>query len=279
MRERTETLAFADFPQPPTFRCPHASSSSRTFRLSFTASDVRAAQSGDARAASALLDAAWPGAVRLARSVIQDRVGAEDAAQSACARAFAALETLRDPARFEGWFYRIVLNEARQHLRTTAREVPLEAMNDERSGAGRDEADALVERIDVRRAIEMLEPGLRATIVLRYDFGMSSAEIGRILSTTAVTARWRLMKAHKKLRSLLVPTAAIVGFVVASWALAANRTVVVAAIEHLLHAVTIVSGRSVPMTVRTVNLARARSDMPFTYRSGQYRRHGLRNGR
>jgi RNA polymerase sigma-70 factor (ECF subfamily) len=201
--------------------------------------------------------------VRLARSVVQDGAAAEDAAQSACARAFASLDTLRDPDRFEAWFYRIVLNEARQRLRRTAREVPLETASDERPGAWRDEVDALVERIDLRQAIEALEPGLRAAIVLRYDFGMSSEEIGRVLSTTAVTARWRLMRAHKKLRALLAPTAASLGFVLAALGFAANRTAVVAEIEQFLQAVTIVSGRPAPMTVRAVDLARARSDMPF----------------
>jgi len=57
----------------------------------------------------------------------------------------------------------------------------------------------------VRRAIDALEPSLRAAVVLRYYFGMNSAEIGSILSTSPVTVRWRLMRAHQKLRELLEP--------------------------------------------------------------------------
>lgn len=166
---------------------------------------MRAAQSGDTIAVTALLRAAWPAAFRIARSILSN-AAAEDAAQAACARALGALDTLRSPERFAPWFYRIVVNEAKQRLRTTARELPFEGLDD-RSDAWRDEIDAQTDRIDVRRAIDALEPGLRATIVLRYYFGMTSAEIGRILSTSPVTARWRLMIAHRTLRALLTPAA------------------------------------------------------------------------
>jgi len=46
---------------------------------------------------------------------------------------------------------------------------------------------------------------LRLTVVLHYYFGMSSAEIARIADPSPVTARWRLMVAHRKLRALLGP--------------------------------------------------------------------------
>jgi RNA polymerase sigma-70 factor, ECF subfamily len=148
---------------------------------------------------------AWPAAYRIARSVLSSDAAAEDAAQEACAHAVAALGTLRDPASFAPWFYRIVVNEARQGHRRMVRELPLEASLGNRIPSRPDEFSSRDDRIDVRRAIDALEPALRATIVLRYYFGMSSAEIGRILSTSPVTARWRLMVAHRKLRVLLDP--------------------------------------------------------------------------
>jgi len=137
--------------------------------------------------------------------MLHDAAAAEDAAQSSCARAIEALATLRRSDRFAPWFYRIVVNEAKQIRRAAAREVAQEPDQRDRSAAWRDEMRAHDDRIDVRQAIAALEPDLRATIVLRYYFGMSSAEIGRIFSTTPVTARWRLMLAHRKLRALLEP--------------------------------------------------------------------------
>ena len=201
---------------PPTFRSVRASSKRRkrrtctntwTRQLDFPASLVSAARSGETSAVVALFRTAWPPAYRIAWSLLGDAAAAEDAAQSACVRALGGLDTLRRCDRFAPWFYRIVVNEAKQRLRTTARELPLEAILGERPASWRDEMSTHDDRIDVRQAIDALEPGLRATIVLRYYFGMSSAEIGRILSTSPVTARWRLMLAHRKLRAFLEPAA------------------------------------------------------------------------
>lgn len=175
-------------------------------RLDFPVSVVRAAQSGDTAAVSVLLRGAWPAAFRIARSILMDNAAAEDAAQAGCARAFEALDALRRPDHFAPWFYRIVVNEAKSRLRTRSRELPLDRIV-ERPGEWRDEIGARDDRMDVRAAIDALEPGLRATIVLRYYFGMRSAEIGRVLSISPVTARWRLMTAHRKLRVLLEPPA------------------------------------------------------------------------
>jgi len=137
--------------------------------------------------------------------MLSESAAAEDAAQEACARALSAIHTLRRPESFATWFYRIVVNEAKQRLRATARERPIQTgLRDPREPAY-DDAGGQDDRIDVRRAIDALDPALRVTIVLHYYFGMSSAEIARIVGTSPVTARWRLMVAHRKLRALLAP--------------------------------------------------------------------------
>ncbi len=164
-----------------------------------------AVRSGDAAAATALLRVAWPAAYRIARSIVSDSAAAEDAAQEACARALGAIASLRRADRFAPWFYRIVVNEAKQRLRITAREVPFESDSHAHPRIGPDEARLCADRLDVRGAIDALDPSLRAAIVLRYYFGMSSLEIGSILGTSPVTARWRLMRAHRKLRDVLEP--------------------------------------------------------------------------
>lgn len=137
--------------------------------------------------------------------MLSDSAAAEDAAQEACARALSAIDTLRRPDRFVPWFYRIVVNEAKRRLRATAREVSFETGLADSQDSSCDEASKHADRIDVRRAINALEPALRAAIVLRHYLGMSSAEIGQILCISPVTARWRLMVAHRKLRALLKP--------------------------------------------------------------------------
>lgn len=158
---------------------------------------VTAAQSGDPAALAELLRSVWPEAYRIARAMVADHATAEDVAQDACARVLDALGALRDPARFGPWFFRIVVNAATGKLRKGGRErllVPAPTAPEGLSPG---------ERLDVRRAIEALDPPSRVAIVLRYYYGLNSAEIARIMQTSPVTVRWRLMRAHRRLRTLL----------------------------------------------------------------------------
>jgi RNA polymerase sigma-70 factor (ECF subfamily) len=222
--------------------------------LNISASMVAAAQSGEPAAVSELVEAAWPAAFRIARSVLDDTAAAEDAAQEACFRSLTAIGSLRRPDRFAPWFHRIVINEARRRLRATAREVPLDAaIGDLFSDAPPSPED----RIDVGRAIDSLDPDLRATVVLRYFYGMSSREIGAALQTSPVTARWRLMIAHRRLRKSLALLAMSIAVVL-------TIGTVVAGIERVVRGFAVTGGRVVPLTVRRVDLRRARADLPFT---------------
>ncbi len=151
---------------------------------------------GDDAAAGDLICAVWPDAYRIAWSIVRNRAAAEDAAQEACARAWRGLKSLRRPERFAVWFYRIVVNEARRAQRAMRCETPLEAV-----GAHDDASHD--DRIAVRGAVSALEPRLRLPIVLRYYYGLRSAEIAQVLGAPAVTVRWWLMLAHRRLRVAL----------------------------------------------------------------------------
>jgi RNA polymerase sigma factor (sigma-70 family) len=158
---------------------------------------VIAAQSGDAVALAELLRSVWPDAYRIARTIVPDHATAEDVAQDACAQVLDALGSLRDPERFAPWFLRIAVNAASGRRRKSGRERLLEPAP---TAPERLSAD---ERLDVRRAIDALDPASRVAIVLRYYYDLSSAEIARIMQSTPVTVRWRLMRAHRRLRGLL----------------------------------------------------------------------------
>jgi len=156
---------------------------------------VAAARCGDALAVSELVRSVWPDAYRIAWSILQDHEDAEDAAQDACARLITAIGSLRDPSRFTVWFYRIVVNQARTKQRERLRHPGI--------GDEKPESLASDDRIDVDRAIRSLDPSLRIVIVLRYHYDLKSSEIGAVLGLSGVTVRWRLMRAHRRLRPLL----------------------------------------------------------------------------
>jgi len=158
---------------------------------------VIAAQSGDPAALTDLLRAAWPHAYRMARTIVDDHATAEDVAQEACANVLDALDRLRDPERFVPWFFRIVVNAASGRVRRVRRDRQLQPASEAPERLSPDE------RLDIRRAIEALDRASRVAIVLRYYHDLSSAEIASITQSTPVTVRWRLMRAHRRLRALL----------------------------------------------------------------------------
>jgi RNA polymerase sigma-70 factor (ECF subfamily) len=158
---------------------------------------VVAAQSGDPAALAELLRSVWPDAYRIARTIVVDHATAEDVAQDACARVLDSLGTLRDPDRFAPWFFRIVVNGASERLRKGSRDrllAPPSAVPERLSPD---------ERLDVRKAIDALDRTSRVVVVLRYYYDLSSSDIARITQSTPVTVRWRLMRAHRRLRALL----------------------------------------------------------------------------
>ncbi len=157
---------------------------------------IARAAAGDAVATAELIAAVWPDAYRLAWSILKDRSAAEDAAQEGCARAWCAMTQLRRPERFPVWFYRIVVNESRRLLRPRPREPIAQP-------AAYTESSALAQRLDVRAAIDSLDSRLRLAVLLRYYFELNSNEIARVVGASPVTVRWRLMLAHRRLRSLL----------------------------------------------------------------------------
>ncbi len=79
---------------------------------------VLRARAGDAEAFAALAEAESPGLFRAAWAVLGDPHEAEDAVQEALVRAFDHIGQLLATARFGPWLHRIVVNQAKNRLRT-----------------------------------------------------------------------------------------------------------------------------------------------------------------
>ena len=66
-------------------------------------------QQGDQRAFEALATADYPRLFRVAHGVMGDRGLAEDVTQQALLDIWRKLRRLRDPAKYEGWSYRLLV--------------------------------------------------------------------------------------------------------------------------------------------------------------------------
>ncbi len=167
-------------------------------RLTVPPDLVDAARGGERGAIEKLLEALWPHAYRIARSIVQDDALAEDAAQEACAILYRRIAGLCSNEAFRAWAYRIVVREAvRAAKRAAASAVP-------RMPARTAETDVET-RIDVLHALNALAPDLRAVVVLHYYAELSSGEIGAFLGIPSPTIRFRLARARQQLKQILSP--------------------------------------------------------------------------
>lgn len=132
---------------------------------------------------------------------------AEEAVQEALARAWRSRDACRTPESPLPWCLQITRNEAIRLIgrrrRVASNVVPLQDGDlIEDSRALRDEPRTLL-RIDIGRTLKDLTPHERLLIALRYGYDCSNAEIAETLDIPEATARVRLHRLHKRLRSLL----------------------------------------------------------------------------
>ena len=83
------------------------------------------AQAGDEAAFQTLAAAIAPRSMRVAQGILREPTLAEDAMQQALVRTWRQLPSLRDPARFEAWSLRILVNTCNRQARTARRTSPL----------------------------------------------------------------------------------------------------------------------------------------------------------
>lgn len=131
---------------------------------------------------------------------------AEEVVQEALARAWRGRGTCRTPEAPLPWCLQITRNEAFRLIGRQRSGAALESLD-----AGTEVADevALREperthcRLDVARALGGLTEVERLLILLRYEQGCSHPQIAAALDIPEATARVKLHRAHKRLRSLL----------------------------------------------------------------------------
>jgi RNA polymerase sigma-70 factor (ECF subfamily) len=130
-----------------------------------------------------------------------DRATAEDCAQEAFVRAYAAWGRWRPDAPAEAWVMRIAVNAAisharRQKLREVG-EIIRRLGRPQLDGDPTDHGGALLP------AMSVLKPADRALLILRHYHGYSNREIAIALNRPESTISARLVKARGRLRAVL----------------------------------------------------------------------------
>ena len=143
---------------------------------------------------------------RLAGVILNDRIEAEDAVHDAAVAAWRGFTDLRDPARFDAWFRRILVNECRDRLRRRARRRMLDVNRDLREAEHpriADASEATAARDALGRALAALTPDEQVVVTLRFHADMTIPGIAEALGIPGGTVKSRLHHALGRLRKAL----------------------------------------------------------------------------
>ena len=119
---------------------------------------------------------------------------AQDAVSEAVYRGLVSIKKLKEPAFFNTWLTRILINECNNLHRKRKREIPYEAIPDT------PENEKAYDALPLKEAISRLPIELREIIVLRYYSGFSIVETADSLGLPQGTVATRARKALKLLK-------------------------------------------------------------------------------
>lgn len=160
-------------------------------------------QHGDRRAFEALATADYPRLFQVAHGVLGDRSLAEDATQQALLDIWRDIRRLRDPAKYEGWSYRLLVRVCYAE----AKRQPKWTLNDELSPADEPSAaDAygvVADRDQLERGFRHLSLDHRVVLVLHFLMDMTPEEMAEALGISRWTVYSRLEAATKAMRAAL----------------------------------------------------------------------------
>lgn len=150
-------------------------------------------------------------AFRAAYLVLRDAAEAEDAAQDAFVKAYAALGRFRPGAPFRPWMLRIVTNEARNRHKAASRRASLAlhvgqgnpsnaVPSPEAAVVGNEQRELLL------TVLESLREEDRRVIAYRYFLDLSESEMAESMGCAVGTVKSRLARALARLRERVTAT-------------------------------------------------------------------------
>jgi RNA polymerase sigma-70 factor (ECF subfamily) len=149
-----------------------------------------------------LADERLQASYRLANAILGDEGQSQDAVHDAVVMAWQSWSSLRDRAKFDAWFDRIVVNVCRKRLRG----AKYRRTGDVPNSAAQSAPDVTVEvheRLVVEQALARLKPDDVVVLALRYFLDLQLADVAVLLDIPLQTANTRLRSARARLRDVL----------------------------------------------------------------------------
>jgi RNA polymerase sigma-70 factor, ECF subfamily len=149
-----------------------------------------------------LYERTFPKVYAYVSSLLRDRAAAEDVTAQAFERAYRKRRSYRrSRGSVDAWLFGIARNAALDELRRRKRKASLEVEPEDESIKPADEqADEAIRRETVRAALAGLSGPERDLLALKFNAGLSNAEIARVLGVSESSAGTRLHRTITKLR-------------------------------------------------------------------------------
>jgi RNA polymerase sigma-70 factor (ECF subfamily) len=168
---------------------------------------VDQAMRGDQEAFARLVDASIDRCYAVATLILRDRETAQDAVQEAFVSAWRDVASLRDPGAWDAWLYRLTVWACYRHARKRRRRstVELRAIPDLDPVGDPDLAIDVAERDEIERRLGELPVDQRAVIVVHFFLDLPLTDAARVLDIPVGTAKSRLHRALRSLRTAMRP--------------------------------------------------------------------------
>ena len=165
---------------------------------------LEGARHGDVEAFEAIFDEYHLRICRYLCSLVDDLDLAEDLAQQTFVKAYRSLARSGPPDNLKAWLYAIATNTALSALRRRKliQWLPFRAQAEAARAPGQDPEARLGERELLQQALDQLPRRDAACLLLRFQHGLSYAELAEILGTSIPAARMRLSRARAVFREI-----------------------------------------------------------------------------
>ena len=161
------------------------------------------AQHGDEEAFASLAVAVGDRLHAVAHRILRDTGLAEDATQQALLAIWRNLPQLHDPARFDAWSYRLLVNACYVEGRRNRQWIPNLRMLPSDEPASAEGLSSVVDRDQLERGFRRLSIEHRAVVVLHHYLDLPLDEVADVLGVPVGTVRSRLHHSMRGLRAAL----------------------------------------------------------------------------
>jgi RNA polymerase sigma-70 factor (ECF subfamily) len=164
---------------------------------------VMRAQHGDREAFGLIAADIATRFLAISRRILRDLDLAEDATQQALVAIWRDLPQLRDPARFDAWSYRLLVNACYTEGRAVRHWSPNLRVLPEDAPAVTNALDEVIDRDRLESAIRRLSADHRTVLVLHHYADLPPDRVAQILEIPVGTVHSRLHYAMRAMRAAL----------------------------------------------------------------------------